>query len=162
MTTEIISTLYGDNLGYPQLEISDKVLPQVVGMVGRLELWWDNVHPSVRWRPASHDRFENASNPSKILLMRSMLKLDFLNAQLLLYRPVVFLASKLKLSAEDEEHTVFPKMMTICVRKCFKAAQLLISTVHNLQNSSGPWAGAPWLSLYHSNSSSFCPSYVIS
>lgn len=83
-------------------------------------------------------------------LTKKVIKLDFLNAQLLLYRPVIYLAAKIKPSVEVEEHSVFLKMISICIRKCFHAADLLISMVQELQNASGPFAGSPWLSPYQS------------
>lgn len=116
----------------------------------RLEAWWENVHPHVRWRPGLSSPSYHLPSSGAIELMKAMLKLDFLNVQLLLYRPVVFFASKAKLSSELEEHSLSYRMMSSCVRKSLSAAHLLITTVQNLQRSSGPLAGAPWLSLYHS------------
>lgn len=85
--------------------------------------------------------------------LQLVLKLDFLNTQLLLYRPVIFLASHWKASPEDEEHALFPKIVPVCIRKCFSCASLLISMVRDLQKSSGPLGGSPWFSLYQSKSS---------
>lgn len=150
ITVDIISAFYGDNLGFAQPETSEKSLPEVMALVGRLEAWWENVHPSVRWRPGLRKSNNHSPSSGAIELLKDTLKLDFLNAQLLLYRPVVFLASKAEQSPEIEEHSVSHKMISTCVRKSFNAALLLITMVQNLQRSSGPLAGSPWLSLYQS------------
>jgi hypothetical protein len=146
IAADIVATLYGDNLGFAQLENSEGSVPKVISFVGQLEAWWAQVHPSVRWHPTRS--VDDTAESRAVELLKFMLKLDFLNAQLLLYRPVVFMASRVQTTAEEEEHALFPKLVPICVRKSFHCACMVVSILHDLQKPEGSSGWSPWLSLY--------------
>ncbi|KIW41961.1 uncharacterized protein PV06_05555 [Exophiala oligosperma] len=146
IVVDIVATLYGDNLGFAKLENSQGSLPKVISLVGRLEAWWAQVHPSVRWHSTSS--VDDNAESRAVEVLKFMLKLDFLNAQLLLYRPVVFMASQVQTTAEEEEHALFPKIVPICVRKSLHCACMVVSILQDLQKSGSSSGGSPWLSLY--------------
>ncbi|KAJ9615415.1 hypothetical protein H2200_001490 [Cladophialophora chaetospira] len=151
--TDVMTTLYGENLGYEPTQSPKKFLAQIMALSEALEDWWDTVHPSIRWQqrlgqsPAEDER-------TPLDRFKNMLKIDFLSLQLLVYRPVILHAFAKGPLPEDETELVLSyKITSTFIQKCVECCKTIICIVHDTVTSEHANRGilyAPWFSLSYS------------
>ena len=156
--TKVISSLYGENLDCDQVgnnnNTTGQLLPQIASTVEQLETWWDSIPYALKW----HEIQTPESSTQEYHVMqrfRNILKIRFLNLQILLYRPVLFVAAEAMKGIEEGDHSFSNHIVRECMGKLARSAMLLVQIVEGARARKGQESDlldAPWYSLYYGKS----------
>lgn len=147
---EIISSLYGQNIGCNKHLTISTVLERIVKVEQLLMAWRRGLPPELQLKPWTGSSTE-ADGSSLFDRLSIIITLRYLNARILLHRPVLarFLDHVGNRAADPDECDFLYQLGQSNLQVCIDSASEIIAIVHNVETR--PYLlGAWWFSAYYS------------
>lgn len=162
---DILSTVYDSNLESELIPDPKDLLQNTFRLDRQLHDWWTTLGQSLKLRPWLESSLAvQAGLPRAFDKLSVIMRLRYLNTQILLYRPTLALVLQRKTSARGPEnsddgllsHQVRDRSVTACV----EAASEVIEIVHKCY-SDPSLLGAGWFSAYYSKHISWSTTHMM-